>query len=204
MGSRKDLTGQRFGRLLCESYSHTDPRPKSYANWNCICDCGSKIIVRGRSLIIGNTKSCGCLRVDIRTKHSLSKHPLYRRYINMMHRCHNPSDSNYPNYGARGIIVCERWHKLENYIADMAPSYMEGLEIDRINNNGNYEPDNCRWVTCSGNMKNRRCKAQQHSDIDYVIYKGKENKWAFSYIFDTRERAESFAIKVKDLLNETN
>lgn len=93
-------------------------------------------------------KSCG---------HKNTKHRLYHRYSKMIKRCHDESNSRYPYYGARGIKVCDRWRKsFDNFLEDMEPSFKEGLELDRINNDGNYTPDNCRWTTHSENMLNRR------------------------------------------------
>lgn len=193
---RKDLTGQRFGRLIVESYSHTDPPPKRYANWNCVCDCGNKTIVRSKNLLIGNNKSCGCLRIELRTKHGLHAHPLYRRWVSMMHRCYNKKDSNYINYGYRGIKVCDRWHDVSLYIEDLQSSYKEGLQLDRINNDGNYELSNIRWTTRSQNIKNRRCRTARQSSIDHVSYDRKADAWNVLFRFKNQEEAESFALGI--------
>lgn len=127
------------------------------------CKCGKKF----NSIILavknGNTKSCGCLRnAKIQQQgyknkdHGQRKHRLYKTWAAMIRRCSDPNDFGYYNYGGRGIKVCDRWKDINNFLLDMYPIYKEGLELDRINVNGNYEPDNCRWITRKQNMNNTR------------------------------------------------
>ena len=147
----------RFGRLVAqaraENCKHGNPR------WACLCDCGKTKIAHGSSLRAGNVKSCGCLgkinRTLAMTKHNMSRDPLYYIWASMKKRCNNKKTSSYPYYGGRGISVCESWEKFENFLADMGGTWREGLELDRIDNDGNYEPDNCRWVTHIENSNNR-------------------------------------------------
>lgn len=137
-----------------------------------ICSCGNQFETSITNIVTNKTKSCGCL-IGIRNKelrqrnvtHGLSYHPLYGIWITMINRCDNPKDVNYYNYGQRGIKVCESWHKLENFINDMYPSYVKGLTLDRLNNNGNYEFSNCNWVTRKQNNNNRRSNVK-------IEYKG--------------------------------
>lgn len=89
-------------------------------------------------------------------KHGYYKHPIYRRWFDMMRRCYDPRRADYQNYGARGVTVCARWHKVNYFIEDMAPTFKEGLSIDRINNNGNYELSNCKWSTRKEQNSNKR------------------------------------------------
>jgi len=145
-----NLSGQRFGKLFVESYSHSDNHRVSY--WACVCDCGNKVAVRGGHLKIGKTKSCGCLR----PRHGLCSHRLYKTWESMIGRCKYESNPSYDNYGGRGITVCDRWLSVIKFIEDMGSTYKEGLWLDRIDNNGHYEPRNCRWTTPSQNLRNRK------------------------------------------------
>ena len=122
------------------------------------CFCGKKFRAQYVEVKKGHYQSCGCLR-SIRhggTKHGLTKHRLYSTWMSMIHRCHNPKRNGYETYGACGISVCERWHDVRNFIEDMYPTFKEGLMLDRINNNGNYEPSNCRWTTMTVQGRNTR------------------------------------------------
>lgn len=124
-------------------------------------------------------------------KHGLWKHPLYRVWLSMKTRCLNPNYSRYHYYGGRGIRICERWLDVKVFIEDMLPSWQEGLQLDRIDVNGNYEPSNCRWATRSQNTKNTRRRAKLQSDIDNVTYHG--GRWTFRKSFGSKEEAEQFA-----------
>jgi hypothetical protein len=128
--------------------------------WLCRCDCGTQKEVAqgnlGRCIF-----SCGCLHKELaaasklRLTHGMRNSVEYATWNSMKNRCFNPKSQAFKNYGGRGITVCERWMKFENFFSDMGPR-PDGLEIDRINNNGNYEPDNCRWTTRSVNILNTR------------------------------------------------
>jgi hypothetical protein len=151
------MKGQRFGRLsvLRDSGQRT---PSGAIKWLCRCDCGKRVRVWSVSLRKGWTKSCGCL-TQFPLKHGKCGTPEYRTWGAMRERCRNKEN---PNYGARGISVCERWqgeHGFENFLADMG-TRPAGTSIDRKNVDGNYEPDNCRWATPVEQANNRRNNAK--------------------------------------------
>lgn len=158
MPKKLDLIGKNFGRLIVISESGRDGHGASL--WECRCECGGTKRIRGAHLAKGCVKSCGCLlierAIEYQTTHGQSKTPLYRRWRSMRGRCENPNDSEYRNYGGRGITVCSRWMLFEAFSEDMSPSFLPSLEIDRIDTNGNYEPDNCQWVTRRENQRNKR------------------------------------------------
>ena len=156
-----DLTGQRFGRLTVVERAPDQvlSNGKHIVRWTCSCDCGNETAVLGENLRYGHTKSCGCLRADLLSrpkKHALVGSKLYGVWAGMIQRCENPKQEHYKNYGGRGIRVCDEWHDFRNFWADMHDGYAEGLQIDRIDTDGNYEPGNCRWATRSVNMRNTR------------------------------------------------
>lgn len=150
-----NLTGLRFGRLVVISIA----TPGTRTIWNCLCDCGSSVVVNGHCLRHGNTRSCGCIHREQlilrNTTHGHRYNKIYRVWYAMRERCGRKTDKFYADYGGRGIKVCDRWQTFENFLADMGTP-AEGMQIDRINNDGNYEPSNCRWVTRTENASNKR------------------------------------------------
>lgn len=122
----------------------------------------------------------------------LQKYPPYNCWRGIKQRCYNTNISTYKYYGGRGIKVCDRWlESFANFIADMGSTWKEGLQLDRIDNNGNYEPSNCRWATVSQNQKNRQVKSSKQSNIDYVKYDTWQERWVVSKRFNTQEEAET-------------
>jgi hypothetical protein len=168
-----DLVGQKFGKLEVKSFHG---KIKSHYYWNCLCECGNLSRVSGYRLRSGHTKSCGCLR----------KTAIPGRYIdgkrtremscwqNMIYRCYNPKNKSYKYYGGRGIQVCERWRdSFENFFEDMGKC-PDGMSIERVDNDGNYEPSNCKWIPKKNQNSNRR-------DTVIITYNGETktlNQWA--------------------------
>ena len=167
----KNIYQQRFGRLV--AIKRIGKTKYGNYTWMCRCDCGKEIVVPSGHLISGHTKSCGCYALDIKSnelkKHGITaggKPRIFTIWNDMKSRCLYKNDINYNNYGARGIKVCNEWLEFETfYYWAMCNGYKDELQIDRINNNGNYEPMNCHFVTRHENMRNMRSN-------HYVVLKG--------------------------------
>jgi hypothetical protein len=175
------LPGERYGRLVVvgdDGYRGSAPLVK------CKCDCGNECSIRVYHLHIGKTKSCGCWAIDSgkrNRRHGLSKHRVFKIWSCIMQRCTNKNSTQWRHYGGRGISVCERWKTFSNFLADMG---MPGpnQEIDRIDNDGDYYKENCRWVSHLENSRNRRTSKritfkgetktlQEWADIHGIQYK---------------------------------
>lgn len=155
MGKFKDISGQKFGRLTA-LYRLRNTKRKTY--WLCVCDCGNFKEVRYDMLQNGHTRSCNCLYKKSNAIHGMYNTRLYNTWKNIKSRCYYNKNISYKNYGMRGIKVCNEWK--DNFQAfyelSMNNGYKENLEIDRIDVNGSYEPDNCRWITHKEQQRNRR------------------------------------------------
>ena len=158
----KDLIGKKYGRLTVIEETTPNILPGGTQRLiACECDCGKRVIKRLSHVASGNSRSCGCYRRDKNTEdntsHDMSKTTFYKVWRGMKNRCYRKSTDGYPGYGGRGIAVCKRWKdSFENFRDDMLPTYKRGLQIDRIDNDGPYSPDNCRWVTNKENSRNKR------------------------------------------------
>ena len=177
MPPKIDLAGKRFGRLVV--IKEVDPyyppnSNKRHRKWLCKCDCGNYIKTYQGGLLRGETKSCSCLRKENIKQHTnkySTNHPLYKVLLSMRQRCSNPKAIEYKHYGGKGIKVCDEWNKIPGgydafYEWAMSNGYKKGLSIDRIDNNGNYEPANCRWATYKEQANNT---SQNH----FLTYDGK-------------------------------
>lgn len=161
---KNNLAGQKFGRLTILYKSGKSKNGHSI--YSCLCDCGKRVDIFGTNLKMGYTKSCGCLRKEVTInknyKHGDARKKsttrLNQTWQNMKARCHNPNANEYNRYGGRGIEVCSEWKN--SYIVfkiwALKNGYQDDLTIDRIDNNGNYEPSNCQFITLSENIKNRQ------------------------------------------------
>lgn len=172
---RVDMLGKTFGRLTVISDAGKDKHGRY--KYNCLCSCGNSKVVCGSKMRKGNTLSCGCLRLETKTSHGLHDHPLYRIHHNIKNRCYNKKQKGYHNYGGRGITVCGRWlESFENFFDDVIRGYEKGLELDRIDNDGNYEPSNVRWVTKQQNAMNRG-NTGGNSKYKGVLFNKRNSKW---------------------------
>lgn len=162
-----DITGKKFGRWTALSKAPSSPR--GLAKWECVCECGTRRVVDSNRLVNGKSKSCGCARsaatAKAKTVHGGSYTRTYGIWSGMKTRCLNPNEKCYPNYGGRGITVCERWQSFETFLADMGEA-PPGATLDRINNDGNYDPSNCRWATLEVQLNNKR--SNHRIEIDGV------------------------------------
>ena len=178
MGKFKDLTGERFTRILVVSRAENNKH--NHTCWNCICDCGNEIIVTSGALRAGQ-ESCGCLRkeqlVTRLTRHGMHKTKFYHVWEALIQRVTNPNDFAYKNYGERGITIDPCWLDFIGFKNDMFDGYKEGLTIDRIDVNKGYSKENCRWVGYDVQGHNKRKREGCSSQYLGVCACGRDKMW---------------------------
>jgi hypothetical protein len=155
-----DMTGQRFGRIVCAYPTKTT---KSGKHWHCICDCGGTVEVLRGNLLKGTTSSCGCMQQESRIRnglkakvhgHAAARTSTYTSWEAMRQRCNNPNSDWYHRYGGRGVMIHPRWNDFQNFLIDMGERPYNKT-LDRINPNGHYEPSNCKWATPKEQANNK-------------------------------------------------
>lgn len=195
----EDITGQRFGRLVVIKIAGQDKWRSKL--WECLCDCGATTIVKGESLKAGSTQSCGCLRKErvlkAITKHGMSATLIYHLWQTMHSRCENPNCIGYKNYGGRGIKVCDRWFKFENFFEDMGKK-PEGLSLERINNNKGYSPDNCKWATRIEQSHNSRIQKNNKTGIKGVFWYERYQKYQVGIRANSRQIHLGYFANIED------
>lgn len=209
--NRKDLSGQTFGKLKVIEYSHTTNKR---AFWKCRCECGNEHIAMGKYLICGDTRSCGCLVVEVTSSSHLthgesrgSRTKEYRAWSGIKTRCYSHKNHKYPIYGGRGITMCDKWRlSYVEFLKDVGRAPTKSHSIDRIKVNGNYEPGNCKWSTPKEQARNTRrffmvevngvskmlsewCE-EYGQNYHLVYHRIKKCKWDALKALTTRSRAE--------------
>lgn len=170
--NKLSLIGKRFNRLLVISEA---PVRKQKSFWNCACDCGNELVICGSGLMNGQTQSCGCLQKERASaatfKHKATKTTEYYSWVNMKTRCYNRKCEDYKDYGGRGIAVCDKWRNdFVAFLEDMGKKPSKRHSIDRINTDGNYEPNNCRWGTDEVQSRNKRSNRWfEHNGIKMIL-----------------------------------
>lgn len=168
-----NLEKKEFGRLLV--IKREENSPKGQTRWLCKCDCGNSKVIQGNHLRSGSIRSCGCLeienRLEVNKTHDGSNSRLYGVWLGIRKRCFNPNEPSYPNYGGRGITVCNEWNEFSFFrewalISGYDENAPRGIcTIDRIDVNGNYEPSNCRWVDMKIQRQNQRPLAKKYDEV---------------------------------------
>ena len=180
-GVKLELTGKVFGNLIV---LRKDINRTKFGNvqWVCECICGSRRLYLAQNLLSGQSKSCGCTRSYLAkerfTKHDMSGSSEYKIWAGMKARCYNKSNASFQHYGGRGITVCDSWlNSFEAFFDDMGNRPTSNHSIDRINNNGNYEPGNCRWTTQFIQCINTRRRRKNSSGLRGVFWNKEAEKW---------------------------
>ena len=177
-GDKKpNLTGQRFTRLTALKETVKNGRTA----WECICECGNAVVIITGDLLRGHAKSCGCLHIEVNKEgsitHGLSKTTEYATWCHVNARCSNQNEKSYKNYGGRGIKVCDRWRdSFENFISDMGTKPETNMSIERIDNDGDYCLENCKWGTAFEQARNKRTNSNNRIGIKGISFK-KDNTY---------------------------
>ena len=171
--SFKDETGKVYGRLTVLSRNGIDK--SGCIKWNCRCECGAEKEISGHSLRNGSSQSCGCLQIERTRTHGKTKTKAYKAWQQMKQRCTNPNAQYFHRWGGRGITFCSDWERFDKFLADMGePS--AGMSLDRIDNDGNYEPSNCRWATNKEQSQNTSFNVLNAEAVKVIKYMLKHKK----------------------------
>lgn len=190
MGFKTDITNQKFNKLTVLEFSHNSKKRASI--WLCLCECGNTKTIEYNSIVKGRIKSCGCLQKEAMKKlctHGMHKTKFYSKWSSMKGRCNRESTVNYEIYGGRGISYCPEWEDFQKFYEDMYEGFSEGLELDRVDVNGNYCKENCRWVTHSENNFNKNKQPNNKSGKTGVSFDSKRLQWR-AYIDKDKKRTE--------------
>lgn len=201
-----NIVGKRFGRLVVIGISHRDKFKQVV--WDCVCDCGNQCQAVGLYLRAGKKRSCGCLENENKEKilgnhftHTLSHSPVYNMWKHMRARCMNKNDKRFKRYGGRGITICEEWDDPQVfYNWAVSHGYKQGLTIDRINNDGNYEPDNCRFVLIKINVRNNsnvKINEEQANQIRNIYAEGEIRQIDLAKMFGVSQQVVSKIVNHK-------
>ena len=172
----KDMTPKLIGETWRKYPTDTSKQKATYGLFECQY-CKTKFETNMASVKRGDTKSCGCQRKGINVIHGLSHNIFYMKWKSILARCNNPQNASYINYGGRGIKVCNEWLSLQNFIIWCEETYIEGMTLDRIDNDKGYSPDNCRWVDRVTQTINRRTMKSNKSGYVGVSWRKDRNKW---------------------------
>ena len=175
----RDMTPRLIGETWRKYPTDISKQKVTYGLFECQY-CGKEFETNIQSVRRGHTKSCGCQKCTGLITHGVTKHRLYHIWFGLVDRCTNPNHNRYKDYGGRGITVCEEWLDVKNFIEDMYPSYMEGLSLDRIDNDKGYSLDNCRWVDASTQALNQRIQKNNTSGFVGVSYHNGKARWSAS------------------------
>jgi hypothetical protein len=201
MPAFRDITGQRFGRLIATRRVGINTHKQVV--WEFSCDCGNTRIAPSGGVLSGRSNSCGCLKRELSkkrfTKHAMASSSEWRSWRHMKDRCLNQNDKRFGNYGGRGITVCERWlNSFDRFISDMGKRPTSKHSLDRIDVNGNYEPENCRWATPKQQARNKTLLRNNTSGICGIYFREKTNRWLAHLTANGKQRfLGSFATKEK-------
>lgn len=196
-----EMIGKKFGRLMVLEGAGRSKRSEDL--YRCECECGVCKIIRGRHLRARTIKSCGCLSAEMAkeraTTHGMTKTPTFSTWLSMQQRCTNPNHPSYKYYGDRGITVCNEWKKsFSSFLKDMGIR-PKGTSIDRFpNNNGNYEPGNCRWATPQEQCRNRRLRNDNKTGAQGIYWHKVEKKYHVSITSNHIRHNIGYFVRLED------